>query len=72
MVFHVLPCVPPVQGWPSLLFMVFHRDEVAEKDCFVSYGICGLPHQPGAHRLTCQTWFAVEGQQVQGRRLFGE
>ena len=39
------------QGWPSLLFMVYHYDAVSRKDCFVSYGVCALPHTPGMYRL---------------------
>lgn len=54
------------------MFMVYARDDVANKDLFVSYGLCPLPNSPGLHHVTCRTWYAVESNQVNGRNLFGE
>eukprot|EP00798_Chlamydomonas_sp_ICE-L_P026061 gene26061-11763_t len=58
-----------LQGWPSILFMVYHRDPGSNKDYFVSYGLCPLPTQPGMHSLSCQTWFALERKKAIGRTL---
>ena len=37
------PDAPHTQGWPSLVFMVYQRADIADKDSFVSYGLCALP-----------------------------
>lgn len=51
--------------------MVFSRDWLAQKDKFVSYGLCNLPSTAGAHRVTCETWYGVESNNSMGRRFFG-
>jgi hypothetical protein len=61
-----------LQGWPSLLLMVYARDESLNRDTFVSYGLVGLPCTPGLHHVSSRTWFALEGDRVLGRQFFGE
>ena len=57
--------------WPSMLLMVYARDDSARKDMFVSYGLIGLPTSCGLFQLECRTWFAVESHKVLNRRLYG-
>ena len=64
-------CTAGAQGWPSLLFMVYSRNDTSNKDAFVSYGVCALPTCPGVHHLTCRTWHAEERDRVSTRRVFG-
>ena len=55
-----------------MVFMVYARNDGSDKDEFVSYGLAPLPKNPGIHHIKCQTWFAVEANQVTSRRLFCE
>jgi hypothetical protein len=66
------PFFIPPQGWPSFVFMVYSRNDVVDKDSFLAYGLCALPQTPGIHHIECHTWFVVETQRVQQRRLFGK
>ncbi|GAX75246.1 hypothetical protein CEUSTIGMA_g2691.t1 [Chlamydomonas eustigma] len=59
------------QGWPSFVFMVYSRDDMVDKDSFLAYGLCALPQTSGIHHIECHTWFVVETQRVQQRRMFG-
>lgn len=61
----------PPQAWPSLLLMVFARDDMGERDHFVSYAVCPLPTTSGLHQVSARTWYPAEAKQTQGRNLFG-
>ncbi len=61
-----------LQGWPSLLLMVYSRDDAARKDTFLSYALCPLPNTPGPHHLTLRTWYPVEAHKLNSRNVFGE
>lgn len=60
-----------LQGWPALLLMVYAREESYNRDSFVSYGLVPLPSTPGCHKVSCNTWFAVESNRALGRTFFG-
>lgn len=67
-----LPLAPGLrQGWPALLLMVYAREESYNRDSFVSYGLVPLPSTPGCHKVSCNTWFAVESNRALGRTFFG-
>ncbi|KAG1659957.1 hypothetical protein FOA52_010590 [Chlamydomonas sp. UWO 241] len=60
-----------VQGWPSIVMMVYSQDSISGRDQFVAYGTLALPKSPGVHQLSVSTWFVVETQRARQRRIFG-
>ena len=36
-------CLLLPRSWPSLVFMVYRRNDLADKDAFLAYGQCALP-----------------------------
>eukprot|EP00983_Pelagomonas_calceolata_P112079 1159846-Pelagomonas_calceolata.AAC.24 len=51
--------------------MVYERDEMSDRDVFVSYAICPLPTTAGMHHVSTRTWYPVEPGMAAPRNLFG-